>query len=418
MKIGILTSGGDCPGLNAVIRGAVLKGDRVHKAEFAGFRYGWRGVVDGDIMPLDRHSVRGLSRQGGTILGSSRTNPFEGDNGGPENIQRVMDENGIDAIIAIGGEGTLTAARRLTDAGIKIVGVPKTIDNDLAATDYSFGFDTAVEIATEAIDRLRTTAESHQRCMVVEVMGRHVGWIALHSGMAGGAHAILIPEQPQSIEQICEWVESVRDRGRAPVIVVSEGFHLDTMEEAHSHKGLDAFNRPRLGGIGEMLAPMIEARTGIESRATVLGHMQRGGVPSAYDRVLATRLGMAAIDAVFEERWGSMVSLQGHRRRQRQHRGRDRRPEDRSAVALRRSGATVRLNGLRRARVTHCESAAPREGTRMSRFVQFDEYGSPENLKVVNVQPPWPGPGEVARPRDGRRAERRRLQGAGRADPR
>ena len=189
--------------------------------------------------------------------------------------------------------------------------MPKTIDNDLAATDYSFGFDTAVEIATEAIDRLRTTAESHQRCMVVEVMGRHVGWIALHSGMAGGAHAILIPEQPQSIEQICEWVESVRDRGRAPVIVVSEGFHLDTMEEAHSHKGLDAFNRPRLGGIGEMLAPMIEERTGIESRASVLGHMQRGGVPSAYDRVLATRLGMAAVDAAYEGRWGSMVSLRG-----------------------------------------------------------------------------------------------------------
>ncbi|KQV05163.1 6-phosphofructokinase [Leifsonia sp. Root112D2] len=310
MKIGILTSGGDCPGLNAVIRGAVLKGVRVHDDEFAGFRYGWRGVVNGDLMELDRHSVRGLSRQGGTILGSSRTNPFE-NNGGPENIQRVLDENGIDAIIAIGGEGTLTAARRLTDAGIKIVGVPKTIDNDLAATDYSFGFDTAVEIATESIDRLRTTAESHQRCMIVEVMGRHVGWIALHSGMAGGAHAILIPEQPQSIEQICEWVESVRDRGRAPVVVVSEGFHLNTMEEAHSHKGLDAFDRPRLGGIGELLAPMIEARTGIESRATVIGHVQRGGAPSAYDRVLATRLGMAAIDAVQEERWGSMVSLRG-----------------------------------------------------------------------------------------------------------
>jgi ATP-dependent phosphofructokinase / diphosphate-dependent phosphofructokinase len=311
MKIGILTSGGDCPGLNAVIRGAVLKGDRVYEAQFAGFRYGWRGVVDGDIMPLDRHSVLGLSRQGGTILGSSRTNPFEGENGGPENIQRTLDQHGIDAIIAIGGEGTLTAAQRLTDAGIKIIGVPKTIDNDLAATDYSFGFDTAVEIATEAIDRLRTTAESHQRCMIVEVMGRHVGWIALHSGMAGGAHAILIPEQPQSIDQICEWVQSVRDRGRAPVIVVSEGFHLDTMEEAHSHKGLDAFNRPRLGGIGEMLAPMIEERLGVESRATVLGHMQRGGVPSAYDRVLATRLGMAAIDAALEERWGSMVSLRG-----------------------------------------------------------------------------------------------------------
>jgi len=311
MKIGILTSGGDCPGLNAVIRGAVLKGVRVHDDQFAGFRYGWRGVVNGDLVDLDRHSVRGLSRQGGTILGSSRTNPFEGPNGGPENIQRVLDDNGIDAVIAIGGEGTLTAAQRLTDAGIKIVGVPKTIDNDLAATDYSFGFDTAVEIATEAIDRLRTTAESHQRCMIVEVMGRHVGWIALHSGMAGGAHAILIPEQPQSIEQICEWVESVRDRGRAPVVVVSEGFHLNTMEEAHSHKGLDAFNRPRLGGIGELLAPMIEARTGIESRATVIGHIQRGGVPSAFDRVLATRLGMAAVDAVQERRWGSMVSLNG-----------------------------------------------------------------------------------------------------------
>ncbi|MCX7521246.1 6-phosphofructokinase [Microbacterium sp. STN6] len=311
MKIGILTSGGDCPGLNAVIRGAVLKGDRVYGDEFVGFRYGWRGVVNGDMVALDRHSVRGLSRQGGTILGSSRTNPFEGENGGPENIQRLFDENGIDAAIAIGGEGTLTAARRLTDAGLKIVGVPKTIDNDLAATDYSFGFDTAVEIATEAIDRLRTTAESHQRCMIVEVMGRHVGWIALHSGMAGGAHAILIPEQPQSIEQICEWVEHVRDRGRAPVVVVSEGFHLNTMEEAHSHKGLDAFNRPRLGGIGELLAPMIEARTGIESRATVIGHIQRGGVPSAYDRVLATRLGLAAIDAVQEGNWGSMVSLRG-----------------------------------------------------------------------------------------------------------
>ncbi|QDZ16581.1 6-phosphofructokinase [Humibacter ginsenosidimutans] len=312
MKIGILTSGGDCPGLNAVIRGAVLKGDRVYGDEFVGFRYGWRGVVEGDMVPLDRHTVRGLSRQGGTILGSSRTNPFEGEGGGPENIQRMMDVNGIDAMIAIGGEGTLTAARRLVDeGGINVIGVPKTIDNDLAATDYSFGFDTAVEIATEAIDRLRTTAESHQRCMIVEVMGRHVGWIALHSGMAGGAHAILIPERPQSIEQICEWVLHVRDRGRAPVVVVSEGFHLDTMEEAHSHKGLDAFNRPRLGGIGELLAPMIEERTGIESRATVIGHIQRGGVPSAYDRVLATRLGIAAVDAAQTRQWGSMVSLKG-----------------------------------------------------------------------------------------------------------
>ena len=311
MKIGILTSGGDCPGLNAVIRGAVLKGDRVHNAEFVGIRNGWRGLLQGEFMKLDRHGVRGLSRQGGTILGSSRTNPFEGEHGGSENIQKMLDDEGIDAVIAIGGEGTLTAARRLTDDGLKIVGVPKTIDNDLAATDYSFGFDTAVEIATEAIDRLRTTAESHGRCMVVEVMGRNVGWIALHSGMAGGAHAILIPERPKSIEQICEWVESVRDRGRAPVIVVSEGFRLAGMEEAHSPKGLDAFNRPRLGGISELIAPMIEERTGIESRATVLGHTQRGGAPSAYDRVLATRLGMAAVDAIYAGQWGSMVSLRG-----------------------------------------------------------------------------------------------------------
>ena len=271
MKIGLLTSGGDCPGLNAVIRGAVLKGVISHDAEFVGFRKGWKGVVEGDFMPIERHDVRGLSKQGGTILGSSRTNPFEGEGGGPENIQRMLDENGIDAIIAIGGEGTLTAARRLTDAGLNIVGVPKTIDNDLAATD----------------------------------------WIALHSGMAGGAHAILIPEQPQSIDQICEWVESVRDRGRAPLVVVAEGFHLTDMEEAHSHKGLDAFNRPRLGGIAERLAPMIEERTGIESRDTVLGHIQRGGAPSAYDRVLATRLGMAAIDAVYARAWGSMVTLRG-----------------------------------------------------------------------------------------------------------
>ncbi|MDR5701355.1 6-phosphofructokinase [Agromyces aerolatus] len=313
MKIGILTSGGDCPGLNAVIRGAVLKGVISHDAEFVGFRWGWRGVVENDVVPITRHDVRGLARQGGTILGSSRTNPFEGEHGGPENIQRTLDEHGIDAIVAIGGEGTLTAARRLhEEGGINVVGVPKTIDNDLAATDYSFGFDTAVEIATEAIDRLRTTADSHGRCMVLEVMGRHVGWIALHSGMAGGAHAILIPEQPQSIEQICEWVESVRDRGRAPLVVVAEGFHLDSMGgEAHSHKGLDAFDRPRLGGIAELLAPEIEARTGIESRATVLGHIQRGGAPSAYDRVLATRLGMAVVDAVYERAWGSMVTLRG-----------------------------------------------------------------------------------------------------------
>ena len=313
MKIGILTSGGDCPGLNAVIRGAVLNGDRTYGSEFVGFTDGWRGVIDGDTMPLDRHTVRGLSKQGGTILGSSRTNPFEGPDSGPENISRVLERTGVQALIAIGGEGTLTAARRLADAGLPVIGVPKTIDNDLAATDYSFGFDTAVEIATEAVDRIRTTAESHRRCIVVEVMGRHAGWIALHTGMAAGAHAILIPEHPMTIEQICHWVEAVRDRGRAPVLVVAEGFVLGGMNEAHSHKGLDAFNRPRLGGIADILAPLIEERTGIESRATTLGFAQRGGVPSAYDRVLATRLGMAAVDAAERSEWGSMVALQGTR---------------------------------------------------------------------------------------------------------
>jgi len=310
MKIGILTSGGDCPGLNAVIRGAVLKGIAVHGQEFVGYRDGWRGVVEGDIIDLPRTMVRGISKQGGTILGTSRTNPFE-HGGGPEVIKRQMDQLGIDAMIAIGGEGTLAAAKRLTDAGIKIVGVPKTIDNDLDATDYTFGFDTAVEIATEAIDRLRTTGESHHRCMIAEVMGRHVGWIALHSGMASGAHAILIPEQRVSIDQIAAWVKLAHDRGRAPLVVVAEGFTTDTMDEAHSERGLDTFGRPRLGGIAEQLAPEIEARTGIETRATILGHIQRGGVPTAFDRVLATRLGMAAIDSVVDGHWGTMVSLNG-----------------------------------------------------------------------------------------------------------
>ena len=312
MKIGILTSGGDCPGLNAVIRGAVLKGIKEYDGvEFVGFRDGWRGVVDGDVMDLPRQMVRGISKQGGTILGTSRTNPFEGPNGGPENIKATLDRLGIDAIIAIGGEGTLAAAQRLTDAGLQIVGVPKTVDNDLDATDYTFGFDTAVQIATEACDRLRTTGESHHRCMVAEVMGRHVGWIALHSGMAAGAHAILIPEHPASLDQVAQWVNEAWARGRAPLVVVAEGFVTTDMETPHSERGLDSFGRPRLGGIGELLAPEIEARTGIETRATVLGHSQRGGVPTAYDRVLATRLGMASVDSVMQGLWGTMVSLSG-----------------------------------------------------------------------------------------------------------
>jgi ATP-dependent phosphofructokinase / diphosphate-dependent phosphofructokinase len=310
MRIGILTSGGDAPGLNAVIRGAVLTGIKVHELEFVGFRNGWRGVVEADLIELGREEVKGISKQGGTILGTSRTNPFEGI-GGVDRVNQVLAENSIDALIAIGGEGTLAAAKRLTDAGIRIVGVPKTVDNDLDATDYSFGFDTAVGIATEAMDRLRTTGDAHDRCMVAEVMGRHVGWIALHSGMAAGAHVILIPERKTSIEQICDWVTEAHDRGRAPLVVVAEGFALDTMDDAHSERGLDAFGRPRLGGIGEHLAPLIEERTGIETRATTLGHIQRGGTPSAFDRVLATRLGMAAMRSVVEGHWGRMVALNG-----------------------------------------------------------------------------------------------------------
>ena len=309
-RVMVLTGGGDCPGLNAVIRGIVLKGTQVYDKEFVGFRDGWRGVVEGDAMPLTRKDIQGISKQGGTILGTSRTNPFEGTDGA-DTVRENMERLGVDSLIAIGGEGTLAAAKRLTDAGIKIVGVPKTVDNDLSATDYTFGFDTATQIATDAMDRLRTTGDSHGRCMVAEVMGRHVGWIALHSGMAAGAHAILIPEQKTSMAQIVEWVTSARDRGRAPLVVVAEGFTLDTMDDAHSERGLDAFGRPRLGGIGDQLAPEIEALTGLETRSTTLGHIQRGGTPSAYDRVLATRYGLAAVDAVIHGRWGRMVSLQG-----------------------------------------------------------------------------------------------------------
>ncbi len=310
MSIGILTSEGDCPGLNAVIRGAVLKGIQIYQRDFVGFKDGWRGVVEGNVVPLERRDIQGIAKQGGTILGTSRTNPFEDDEGG-ERVKETMARLGVEALIAIGGEGTLAAAKRLTDVGVKIVGVPKTVDNDLSATDYTFGFDTAVEIATEAMDRLRTTGDSHGRCMIAEVMGRHVGWIALHSGMAAGAHAILIPEQKTSIEQICEWVISAKNRGRAPLVVVAEGFKLDSMDDAHSERGLDAFGRPRLGGIGEIVGEMIEERTGIETRATTLGHIQRGGTPTAYDRVLATRYGLAAIDSVVHARWGRMVSLSG-----------------------------------------------------------------------------------------------------------
>jgi len=310
MRIGIMTSGGDGPGLNAVIRGAVRHGIRTHDAELYGIRDGWRGLLEDDIAPLTTFDVRGLSGRGGTILGTSRTHPYSG--GGPDRMREVIEAHGLEAVIAVGGEGTLAGAARLADdEGLPVVGVPKTIDNDLDGTDYTFGFDTAAAIATESIDRLRTTAESHHRCMVIEVMGRHVGWIALHAGMAAGAHAVLLPEFPVSYEQLYTWVRSARDRGRAPIVVVAEGYVPYDLDTAVAAKGDDRDGRPRLGGIADHLAPLIEEATGIETRSTVLGHLQRGGSPTAYDRVLSTRLGMAAADMAVAREWGRMASLDG-----------------------------------------------------------------------------------------------------------
>jgi phosphofructokinase-like protein len=311
MKVGMLTGGGDCPGLNAVIRGAVRKGVATYGHEFIGFRDGWRGPLEDDTMPLDVNAVRGILPRGGTILGSSRTNPFAIDNG----VERIKDNlaaHGCDALIAIGGEDTLGVATKLADLGVNVVGVPKTIDNDLSGTDFTFGFDTAVNIATEAIDRLHTTAESHHRVLVVEVMGRHAGWIALHSGLAGGANIILIPERPFDIEKVCAQVESRFATHYSPIIVVSEGAvpaEGGAMSLVNGEK--DAFGHVRLGGIGDRLASEIEQRTGKEARAVVLGHVQRGGSPTAFDRWLATRFGLHAITAVHERDFGTMVALRG-----------------------------------------------------------------------------------------------------------
>lgn len=310
MRIGVLTGGGDCPGLNAVIRAVVRKGVSVHGHEFVGFRDGWRGPLEGDTMPLDIEAVRGILPRGGTILGSSRTNPIKID-GGVEKIKENLAQGGIDALIAIGGEDTLGVAKQLFDKGVNVVGVPKTIDNDLNATDYTFGFDTAVNIAVEAIDRLHTTAESHHRALICEVMGRHAGWIALHAGMAGGANVILIPEKPFDIDRVCAYVESRFKTRYAPIIVVAEGAHPIEGQMALQAGELDAFGHVRLGGIGETLAKEIERRTGKEARTTVLGHIQRGGTPTAFDRVLATRFGLQAIDAVQEGDFGKMVALHG-----------------------------------------------------------------------------------------------------------
>ncbi|TNM45108.1 ATP-dependent 6-phosphofructokinase [Nocardioides albidus] len=311
MRVGVLTGGGDCPGLNAVIRAVVRKGVNGHGFGFVGFRDGWRGPMEGVTIPLGIEQCRGILPRGGTILGSSRTNPFAVE-GGVERIKDNLAAAGVDALVAIGGEDTLGVATRLAELGVRVVGVPKTIDNDLSGTDFTFGFDTAVNIATEAIDRLHTTAESHHRVLVVEVMGRHAGWIALHAGIAGGASAVLIPEVPFDIEAVCAHVETRFRSEYAPIIVVSEGAvprDGSGMTLASGEK--DAFGHVRLGGIGDRLAQEIEQRTGKEARAVVLGHIQRGGTPSAFDRWLATRFGLQAIDAVADGEYGVMVALRG-----------------------------------------------------------------------------------------------------------
>ncbi len=309
MRVGVLTGGGDCPGLNAVIRAIVRKGVKEYGYEFVGFRDGWKGPLEGLSIPLDIERTRGLLPRGGTILGSSRTNPFAIE-GGVEQIKKNLQAQGIDALIAIGGEDTLGVATKLHSLGVKVIGVPKTIDNDLNATDYTFGFDTAVNIAVEAIDRLHTTAESHHRTLIVEVMGRHAGWIALHSGLAGGASCILIPEVPFSIEKVCEYVESRYTYNYAPIIVVAEGALPEAGSAITKDGSLDAFGHVKLSGIGEWLAQEIEQRTGKEARVSVLGHIQRGGTPTAFDRVLATRFGLHAITAAHDGAWGTMVALQ------------------------------------------------------------------------------------------------------------
>jgi phosphofructokinase-like protein len=311
MRIGVLTGGGDCPGLNAVIRAIVRKGVGNYGHEFVGYRDGWRGPLEGDSRPLGVPEVRGILPRGGTILGSSRTNPLAEEDG-PARIAANMEAAGVDGLIAIGGEDTLGAASHLHEqAGLAVIGVPKTIDNDLSATDYTFGFDTAVNIAMEAIDRLHTTADSHHRVLIVEVMGRHAGWIAFHAGLAGGANVILIPERPFDVEEVCELVGRRFASRFAPIIVVAEGAEPKGGVPTQEDDKLDAFGHVRLGGIGHWLEGEIERRTGKETRATVLGHVQRGGTPTAFDRVLATRFGLHAIDAAEAGRWGTMTALRG-----------------------------------------------------------------------------------------------------------
>jgi ATP-dependent phosphofructokinase / diphosphate-dependent phosphofructokinase len=309
MRVAMLTGGGDCPGLNAVMRAVVRRGERELDDEMIGFLDGWKGVVENMTRPLSVDTFRGTLPRGGTLLGSSRTNPFKID-GGVERCKATLDENGIDALIAIGGEDTLGVAEKLADLGVPVVGVPKTIDNDLSGTELTFGFDTAVQIAVDAIDRLHTTAESHNRVMVVEVMGRHAGHIATWAGIAGGAAMILIPEEPFDIDQVCGALERRHARGRyASIIVIAEGALPKEGTIAVLSGDKDEFGHVRLGGIGNTVAEEIRERTGFDTRVTVLGHVQRGGTPTAFDRVLATRFGVAAIEAVHSGDFGKMVAL-------------------------------------------------------------------------------------------------------------
>ena len=311
MRIGILTGGGDCPGLNAVIRAVVRRAERGFGDEVIGFRDGWLGVVEDDTTPLDVEACRGLLPRGGTVLGSSRLQPF-GLEDGVERARSTIERHGLGGLVVVGGEGTLSCAHRLHAEGFPVVGVPKTIDNDVGGTEMTFGFETAVEIATEAIDRLHTTAESHDRVMVVEVMGRHVGHIAAWSGMAGGATLTLVPEEPFDIEEVCEGVRRRHDRGRyASVVVVAEGARPKPDTIPMPDEEVDRFGHVRLGGIGNLVAAEIESRTGFETRVTILGYVQRGGTPTAFDRVLASRFGVAAVDAVHDGGFGMMTALVG-----------------------------------------------------------------------------------------------------------
>jgi phosphofructokinase-like protein len=313
-RVGILTGGGDCPGLNAVIRAVVRKGVNRYGHAIVGYRDGWRGLLENQTVNLTPDNTSGILHRGGTILGSSRTNPFKVE-GGVDKVKDDLRANRIDCVIAVGGEDTLGVADKLQAEGIQVVGVPKTIDNDLSATDFTFGFNTAVQICTDAIDRLHSTAESHNRVMVVEVMGRHAGWIALYSGIAGGADAILVPERPFDIDEVCTHIRNRHRTGRTfSIVVVAEGAVPQEKEGefATSAEGTDAFGHVRLGGIGVALEKEIEKRTGYETRATILGHIQRGGTPTAFDRVLATRFGIAGIDCASNEDFGKMVALKGN----------------------------------------------------------------------------------------------------------